>query len=225
MSRANKKKGKEDDFDKTIAHRCEMLNERTTTYIENIPALVARYEAALERVKGVRGKHDGSAAATTSHTTSPVTVTVPSPKLKLLTTPKGEKTAGKKRSASDREKADKTEKKLPTATSSTLSKKQRLEAEEQAARVQMPLPPDNSAVLNEISVLKHEAALLNDNIIMVGEWITLMIPSIKEEDLLGAEVCHRLYHQFDMVFSRRDGVFIFKLLYTNIRSGCTVVRK
>ena len=52
----------------------------------------------------------------------------------------------------------------------------------------LPLPPNNESLLNQLSILKQEATELGKSLNAIGEWIALMVPTIKDEDNHGVEV-------------------------------------
>ena len=52
----------------------------------------------------------------------------------------------------------------------------------------LPQPLLNTTLLSHLSTLKTEAYGLNKQVLSIAEWITLMIPQIKDEDNAGVEV-------------------------------------
>ena len=205
-----------DELDKTLLKRREMLQECLEGFINKVCALTKRYDECADKagrdMREVNGMPDppktpltpGSAPATPPATPkSPATPTGlrpakgTSPRKKSLASsfPDTPAATAVRGSAIPEAKVEEAVYYAPVCIQETGDEEKDKKAKKEAEfdiQVQMRGLPDNSKILDNLSVIKSEVHDFCNVLLSLTEWITLMLPTVKEEDPFGAEVCEQL---------------------------------
>eukprot|EP01061_Rhynchopus_euleeides_P024616 TRINITY_DN39692_c0_g1_i1.p1 TRINITY_DN39692_c0_g1~~TRINITY_DN39692_c0_g1_i1.p1 ORF type:complete len:234 (+),score=81.86 TRINITY_DN39692_c0_g1_i1:100-801(+) len=83
----------------------------------------------------------------------------------------------------------------------------------------LPRPPCNSVLLRHLAALKAESLQLSKQLLAITEWITLMIPTIKDEDNAGVEVQMQVQGELVSLAKEIEGKYDLEFEYLEARAG------
>eukprot|EP01060_Flectonema_neradi_P037386 TRINITY_DN7513_c3_g1_i2.p1 TRINITY_DN7513_c3_g1~~TRINITY_DN7513_c3_g1_i2.p1 ORF type:complete len:252 (+),score=49.61 TRINITY_DN7513_c3_g1_i2:44-799(+) len=83
----------------------------------------------------------------------------------------------------------------------------------------LPPLPNNDILLNQLSILKKEATELGKSLTAIGEWIALMVPTIKDEDNHGVEVQQLVHSEISGFCKEVEGKYELESDYVESRAS------
>eukprot|EP00754_Rhynchopus_humris_P035454 Rhum_TRINITY_DN16985_c0_g1::Rhum_TRINITY_DN16985_c0_g1_i1::g.164953::m.164953 len=231
-----------DELDKTLLKRREMLQECLEGFIDKVCALTKRYDECADKaardMREVNGMPDppktpltpGSAPATPPATPkSPATPTGlrpvkgTSPRKKSLASsfPDTPAVTAVRGSTIPEAKVEEAVYYAPVCLEETGDEEKDKKAKKDAEfdiQVKMQGLPDNSKILDNLSIIKSEVHDFCNVLLSLTEWITLMLPTVKEEDPFGAEIQMTMHQELTRIVKEIECKYDLEFLYIESRA-------